>query len=108
MNNHFSEDPTRPDFIVCGGPNGDGGVYLIASRLLLRADLDIRTIMPDLFTWRGESIRNRVFLNTEMSDAVKIIAPTYPEAFRMLAELWGNRWNSNQEIESQNAIESGE
>lgn len=88
----FSGDPTRPDFILCGGPDGHGGVWLLASRELAVTELEIRTQRPNLFEWKGERLKNRVFLKTEMFDAVEIHAQSYPEAIQALSEHWGNKW----------------
>lgn len=92
----FAGDPTHPDFILCGGPDGHGGVWLLASRELKTAELDINTERPDLLKWMGEPLRNRVFLTTEMGDAVRIHAPTYQEAIQALSEHWGDKWSAER------------
>jgi hypothetical protein len=104
------DEEIMPDFILCGGPNGRGGVRLLASKVLIEAVLDVQVQYPDIWdTILRSRLKTRVFLNTEMGDAVTIDAPTYPEAIKALAELWGNNWSSNKEItQGQGEIEDGE
>jgi hypothetical protein len=106
MNNAFSEDPTRPDFILCGGPDDKGGVWLLASRALTDARLRVEPQLPDLLKIAPKfRLNTRVWLTSELLDAVEIQAPSYPEALQALAKLWNNKWSSREEIKGQKEIE---
>lgn len=89
----------RPDWVMCGAPNPSGGVRLIASKELNRAELEAQFEYEDIWdgglfapaglTPVGRVLRShRYSLTADMRTFVVIDAPDYPSAFRSLFEGW--------------------
>lgn len=90
---------TRPDWVMCGGPNPAGGVRLLASKELNQAELEAQFEYRDI--WDGGPFgpvgltpigarltSQRITLTTEMRTFTVIDAPDYPSAFKALFEDW--------------------
>jgi hypothetical protein len=84
---------SRPDWVMCGVTLPSGGVRLIASKELTRADLEAQweRAYPQFDTWEVLSPpfgHARITLTTEIRGFVMIEAPDYPAAFKALFEDW--------------------
>jgi hypothetical protein len=80
-----------PDFVICGTPNPNGGVRLIASRELNYAELSMESSYARIDDWLVSiplMTSYRVRLTTDMRTCVLIDAPDYATAFEHLFRDW--------------------
>jgi hypothetical protein len=82
----------RPDWVMCGMPNFGGGVRLIASKELNRAELEAQFERPEIWDDVAYAlppvVRQRYILTAEMRTFTVVDAPDYPAAFKSLFEGW--------------------
>lgn len=91
MPSGFAFSPvTRPDWVMCGMTLPTGGVRLLASQQLNRADLEAIFDHRAVFEFDPVPLMTsyRIILTTEMRTFVVIDAPDYPAAFQALFEQW--------------------
>lgn len=81
---------TRPDFVVVGASDPDGGVILLASKDLHQAEL--KAVADLERDWGNEGrrirIRHTYMLTTEMGSVTVVRAPDYSTAWRTLFQTW--------------------
>lgn len=100
-----------PDWVVLGQPDLDGGVIVIASTELTRAQLEMEREMDE--DWNGYMFRlvpgaPTYRITCEMRRYVVIKAATYADAFAHLSKTWNPDQPKPQarEIEQRLAVEA--
>lgn len=80
----------RPDFVILGVPNPDGGVLIVASKELSQAELE--STADELDMWevgrRLRMSRTTYTLTAQMRSIHMVIGPDYGSALRTLFEQW--------------------
>lgn len=103
-----------PDFVIVGTPRPEGGVRLIASKELTRAELDVQIDTQDIFDVEyldPVSIQvtgTRYCLTADFRRFVVIDAPDYATAFTDLFRYWTPDPEPRKRIGNQSSIESGQ
>lgn len=81
---------SAPDFVILGVSHPGGGVLVIASKHLTKADLEEKVDDPEFFL--GPMVRphspTRTAVTAEMNEYVTATAADYAEAMRRLFQFW--------------------
>lgn len=81
---------SAPDFVILGVSHPGGGVLVIASKHLTKADLEEKVDDPEFFL--GPMVRphspTRTAVTAEMDEYVTVTAADYAEAMRRLFQFW--------------------
>lgn len=105
---------SRPDWVILGVRQDADHVYIVASRRLRSADMEVHPAYEDLLfdpidQWTLHK-PNKITLSVVMDDYVHIMAPSYDHAFAKLHDLF-KQWdrepsNRPQLVESPREIEA--
>lgn len=101
---------TRPDWVILGGGQTNGGVMVIASTQLTHAELEVaydRGEYLDILSPFILNDRRRVTLTVEMGQFVIIIAEDYQTAMKRLFEQWTPRAAERPSIEGRRTLPPG-
>ena len=97
---------TRPDWVILGDGQTDGGVMVLASTQLTRAELEMvherHQYLEPLESFRFN--HQRITLAIEMGKFVIIVAPDYPTAMKRLFEQWEPRAADRPAVEGRRTL----
>lgn len=102
----------RPDWVMLGVGQPDGGVALIASKELTRAELEYEASFEDICSyglWAPLRVQTTAVyrLTAEMREWVFITAPDYETAFSTLFGQWRPERARRPELEHRRELPPG-